>query len=86
MMVYVSLYTLSTGIATILQCVPLERAWNKSVPGWCVQPTAQWYSFAGLNISVEVIMFILPMPMIKKLRLPRQQKVGLFFIFALGLL
>lgn len=86
MIVYVSLYTISTGVATIFQCVPIARAWNKYIHGFCVQPTAQWYSFATLNISAEVIMFFLPMPMIKKLQLPRQQKIGLFIIFALGLL
>jgi hypothetical protein len=86
MIIYVSLYTVATGIATIFQCVPISRAWNKDVPGFCVQPTAQWYSFAALNILAELIMFFLPMPMIKRLQLPRQQKVGLFLIFALGLL
>lgn len=86
MIVYVSLYTLATGIATIFQCVPIARAWNKDLSGFCVQPTAQWYSFAVFNILAELIIFFLPMPLIRKLQLPRQQKIGLFVIFALGLL
>lgn len=86
LIVYVSLYTLATTVATILQCIPVRRAWDKSIPGTCVQPTAQWYSYAALNMLAEVIMFFLPMPMIKRLHLPRQQKVGLFLIFAVGFL
>ena len=85
-MAYVALYTFATGVATILQCIPVEKAWNKAIPGTCVQPTAQWYSFAGLNMIAELLMFFLPMPMIKKLQLPRQQKIGLFLIFLVGLL
>jgi hypothetical protein len=86
LMVYVSLYTVATTIATILQCIPIKRAWDKTIPGRCVQPTVQWYSYAALNMAAGVTMFFLPMPMIKRLRLPRQQKVGLFLIFAVGFL
>lgn len=86
LMVYVSLYTVATTVATILQCIPIKRAWDRTVPGTCVQPTAQWYSYAALNMAAEAIMFFLPMPMITRLHLPRQQKVGLFLIFAVGLL
>lgn len=86
LMIYVALYTFATGIATILQCMPVERAWNKAIPGTCVPFLTQWYSFAGLNMIAELTMFFLPMPMIKKLQLPRQQKIGLFMIFLVGLL
>uniref|UniRef100_A0A093VQP1 Rhodopsin domain-containing protein n=1 Tax=Talaromyces marneffei PM1 TaxID=1077442 RepID=A0A093VQP1_TALMA len=85
LMVYVSLYTVATTVATILQCIPIKRAWDRTVPGTCVQPTAQWYSYAALNMTAEVIMFFLPMPMLKRLHVPRQQKVDLFLIFAVGL-
>ena len=85
-MAYVLLYAFASIIATIFQCVPVERIWNKKVPGSCIDLTAFWYANAAANIIGDIAIFILPMPVIRSLNLPRREKFGLTMVFALGFL
>ena len=46
----------------------------------------QWFSNAALNILTDLIVFILPLPVIGKLNLAKGQKYSLLGIFCLGFL
>ena len=85
-MAYVLLYAFASIMATIFQCVPIERVWNKKVPGSCINLTAFWYANACANIIGDIGIFLLPMPVIRSLNLPRREKWGLTMVFALGFL
>ncbi|MCJ1481570.1 hypothetical protein MMC06_001729 [Schaereria dolodes] len=67
-----------------MECQPLARVWNKSIPGSCLDLTAFWYANAAASILTDLVILALPMPKIKALQLPIRQKVGLFMVFALG--
>ncbi|KAK2739487.1 hypothetical protein FQN55_009452 [Onygenales sp. PD_40] len=84
--VYIVLaYTVGSSVATIFQCTPIRRAWNRNVPGTCINLAISWYSNAAFSISSDLAILILPMPVIKSLRLPQRAKIGLMTIFALGI-
>lgn len=85
-MAYVLLYAFASVIATIVQCLPIERIWNKKITGSCIDLTAFWYANAAANIIGDIAIFILPMPVIRSLNLPRREKFGLTMVFALGFL
>jgi hypothetical protein len=85
-MVVVVLYGIATTFATTFQCTPVSRAWDKTIPGTCINITAFWYANAGYSIATDVIILILPMPVIWGLRLRKAQKIGLMGVFALGIL
>lgn len=79
-------YMTASVFVSIFQCAPLPRAWDKSIPGTCISITMNWYANAGFSIATDVIILLMPMPIIYSLRLQRNQKVGLMVVFALGIL
>ena len=85
-MAYVLLYAFASIVATIFQCHPIERVWDKKIPGSCINLTAFWYANACANIIGDIGIFILPMPVIRSLNLPGREKWGLTMVFALGFL
>ncbi len=78
--------TLYMVIGTFLVCVPVHVFWSTDPDQWCGTRTAVWLVNAGLQITGDFIIVILPMPLLVKLRIPLRQKICLVFIFALGLL
>jgi hypothetical protein len=43
-----------------------------------------WFTNAALNIGQDVIIILLPLPVIRSLRIPASQKKGLVTMLALG--
>ncbi|TKA58219.1 hypothetical protein B0A55_12205, partial [Friedmanniomyces simplex] len=81
--------TVATGsmafaLGTIFQCAPVHRAWDRKVPGHCENNEAFWYSHAAFNIFFDLVVFVMPIPLIRTLKLARGQKTGLISIFCLG--
>lgn len=70
-------------------CIPLEAFWNWSLafvtPVYC-QPSNLWWANAAIHITTDVVIVLLPMPVISTLRIPRRQKRAVFGVFALGFL
>lgn len=73
--------SLAFTIGTIFQCVPVQKAWNRAMPGNCTNNTGFWYSHAAFNTFMDIVVYILPIPMIRTLKLARGQKTGLISIF-----
>ncbi|KAM5454668.1 hypothetical protein MaudCBS49596_001965 [Microsporum audouinii] len=82
--IYIILYTIATFLVTIFQCDPIPKAWSRAIPGSCINLTAFWYANAALHTLTDVMILILPMPVIKGLKLPQRQKLALIVVFALG--
>ncbi|KAK4465106.1 putative integral membrane protein [Cladorrhinum samala] len=78
-------YMIATTAASIWQCTPVPRAWDKSISGTCISITANWYSNAAFSIVTDVIILALPMYPIFTSKLPKSQKLALMAVFALGL-
>ncbi|KAK0385137.1 hypothetical protein NLU13_7615 [Sarocladium strictum] len=69
----------------IFTCTPIAGFWDKSITdARCIDNQVQWFSNAGINILTDVIVFVLPLPVIGKLNLARGQKYSLLGIFCLG--
>ncbi|MCJ1471736.1 hypothetical protein MMC13_000376 [Lambiella insularis] len=80
----VVLWSISYGIATVIQCVPIAKAWNKNIKGGCVNNTIFWYTHAAINTFTDLIIYIMPIPQVLRLQLPFAQKAGLVLIFTTG--
>ena len=85
-MVIIGCWGLSQILVQIFVCNPIEGAWDKSVEAKCIPNFPQWYINAGGNIITDIVILILPLPVIGKLNLERPQKWILLFIFCLGFL
>jgi hypothetical protein len=75
---------IATSFATIFQCVPLEKSWNKKIDGKCIDSSMFWLANAVLNISTDVVVLALPIREIFKLHLKLQEKMLLCGVFLLG--
>ncbi|EEY21480.1 conserved hypothetical protein [Verticillium alfalfae VaMs.102] len=65
-------------------CVPLDSIWIiEKKPSFCHSFNVFWAN-AGLNMATDLLIFLLPLPVIFKLRLPRRQKYSLYFVFLLA--
>lgn len=84
MIAIIASYGIASTLAAIFQCSPIPRAWDKTIPGHCINITQNWYANAGFSIITDLIILLLPMPIIFSLHLPKSQKISLAFIFALG--
>ncbi|KAK3395766.1 hypothetical protein B0T20DRAFT_419789 [Sordaria brevicollis] len=80
----ISAYMIATFGASVWQCTPVPRAWDKSIPGTCVDITTNWYANAGFSISTDILILALPMYPIFMSHLRKTQKVAVVLMFALG--
>ena len=79
------LASMSWGVfGSIFLCEPVQKLWNFDVPGICLSVISYWLSFACLNALLDVVIWVLPMPIIRKLKLPPKQMKVLGIIFLLG--
>ncbi|KAK6595918.1 integral membrane protein [Botrytis cinerea] len=66
------------------QLFPIEKSWNKALPGSCIQIGNVWYSTSVMAIVTDLIIIVLPIYQIRRLQLPLSQKFGLILMFSLG--
>lgn len=82
----VGVWSFSQILLAIFQCAPIAKFWDRTIEGRCLNIHFVWYLTAGGNISTDILVFILPMPVLYKLQLPRGQKIFLLGVFCLGFL
>ncbi|KAI2464683.1 hypothetical protein F4781DRAFT_58118 [Annulohypoxylon bovei var. microspora] len=84
MLTCVVMYCIASVTATIFQCTPVTKAFDKSLKGTCINNGHFWYANAGFSIATDIIILILPMPLVYALQITRVQKAALIVVFALG--
>ena len=73
-------------IGTVLSvCQPLDAFWDFSKrPTAHCHPYSVYWSHAGINIVTDLLICALPLTVMHKLRVPRVQKIALYFVFVLA--
>jgi hypothetical protein len=66
-------------------CTPVSYFWNPSIGGHCLSRLGVWFANAALNIITDVVICLMPVPVLNRLSLPRKQKYALIAVFCLGL-
>ncbi|KAJ5909206.1 hypothetical protein N7495_001888 [Penicillium taxi] len=72
-------------LVLILDCQPVEKAWNTLIPGRCLPVAASFYGLAIFTIVFDVIIILLPIPLLLQLNIKPAQKAGVVCLFLLGL-
>ena len=80
------LWVTSEVLGTFLMCRPINYNWDLTVKGTCGSRTAGFVAAAALNTSTDLMVLILPMPIIWKLKLSTARKLSLMTLFSFGLL
>ncbi|POS72992.1 hypothetical protein DHEL01_v208616 [Diaporthe helianthi] len=82
--VVIMLWAFSQLLAVIFTCNPVQKFWLVDLEGQCMPNLPFWYINAAGNIATDLAILILPLPVLAKLKLRRQQKYILLSIFCLG--
>ncbi|KAI0966074.1 hypothetical protein F4678DRAFT_305674 [Xylaria arbuscula] len=69
------------------ECVPYEAIYDKTVPGRCLSHPKVLDVFANaFNLATDLVILVLPQGVIWKLRMSAMRRLGLSFVFAVGIL
>jgi hypothetical protein len=86
MIAFITAQWISFSIAAALQCTPVKKYWLPlEVEGHCVDINKFNRSFTPVNVAADVIILLLPMPSIWRLKVSTGRKLGITFVFGLGL-
>ncbi|KAI0890244.1 uncharacterized protein GGS22DRAFT_150402 [Annulohypoxylon maeteangense] len=83
-MIIIGCWSLSQIIVAIFICDPVDGFWKQSADSKCIPNYPQWYINAAGNITTDIVIFVLPLPILRHLHMPRAQRLVLIGIFSLG--
>lgn len=70
----------------VFLCRPIQAYWDVKIDGHCMDAEEHFWSTSIIGIVLDWAIWILPMPVVGSLRLPKRQKWGLWGLFGLGCL
>ncbi|KAF2744974.1 hypothetical protein M011DRAFT_460462 [Sporormia fimetaria CBS 119925] len=78
-------YNIALVFPLIFTCNPIMKNFDITITeGTCLDRTPLYMATAVLNIVTDVILLVLPIPMVLKLQMPKVQKAGVLCIFGVG--
>jgi len=83
---FVGCWALSQLLIAIFNCDPVAAYWDPTPGAICIGNHPFWEVNAAGNIVTDVLILTLPIPMLKRLNLPKRQRHILIGIFSLGVL
>ncbi|KAH7080465.1 hypothetical protein BKA63DRAFT_244406 [Paraphoma chrysanthemicola] len=84
--VFVTLYTVACLFLSLFQCRPIRSYWDLDVEQKCINMRATLVSVAALNSFSDFLVYLWPAKPLWSLHLPVKQRLGLIFLFSVGLL
>ncbi|KAK0744623.1 hypothetical protein B0T21DRAFT_325414 [Apiosordaria backusii] len=81
------IWAVANVLGTTLQCKPPSFFWDKAQTGECLHDPVHRMGVPNAIISSlgDVVIFVMPIPPLMKLRVPRRTKIGLVGVFSLGI-
>lgn len=76
-----------TNLVYVFQCRPIHYAWDSvegKIQGHCYNVVAFFIGTGSVNVLLNVIIFLLPVPLVWRLRTTLRQRIILFAIFTLA--
>ncbi|OAA53693.1 Pth11-like protein [Cordyceps fumosorosea ARSEF 2679] len=81
----VAAYSIVITCMMIFRCSPVRKSFDVRVQGgWCLDAGILYMATAVSNIVTDVMLFLLPTPMVLRLQMDRAQKMGAIAIFAIA--
>lgn len=77
-------YTFESIVVFSVTCQPFSYAWNQSTGGHCLDVAAFSEALLILNVLFDVIIFMLPQPVIWKLQMQFKKKLAVSLAFGFG--
>ncbi|KAL5341054.1 hypothetical protein BJX70DRAFT_396110 [Aspergillus crustosus] len=82
----IAAYSFAFVVALILACSPIRKAWDTELPGSCMPRTYIYLGTTIANTVSDIILILIPIPVVHQLHLPFIEKVVVMFMFGAGCL
>lgn len=83
---FVTMYTVACLFLSLFQCRPIRSYWDTDVEQKCIDMRATLVAIATLNSFSDFLVYLWPAKPLWSLHLPVKQRLGLIFLFSVGLL
>ncbi|EGZ76112.1 hypothetical protein NEUTE2DRAFT_153137 [Neurospora tetrasperma FGSC 2509] len=64
--------------------IPLNSYWDSTIQRQWTAPQSMWWSSTGLHMATDFLIFLLPLPVVWSVMLPKRQKIALSVVFGFG--
>ena len=78
------IYGAWTTLSNVFYCRPIESLWLETPGAKCFYFMPLMVANSIFNIVTDILVYLLPLPGLKRLMLPKSQKIGLLLVFTLG--
>ncbi|KAK1658243.1 hypothetical protein BDP55DRAFT_565498 [Colletotrichum godetiae] len=82
--VMVATYTIIIASLLLFHCQPIRTNWDPYAAGTCLNSAVLYMAIAVSNIVSDVVLFIIPIPMVLRLQMRPAVKVGAVLMFGIG--
>lgn len=79
-------WCVAQSFVALLACIPIQSAWDSSIPGRCVSMEAASVGSSVTDILTDFILLVLPVPMVWNLQISFRRKIGVVGVFIAGYL
>ena len=84
--IFIIAWVITITFLFIFICVPVQKVWDPTLPGHCINQVGTWIANAASTILSDLAILTLPIPAIWKLQLKKTDKIAVTFAFGLGFL
>lgn len=85
-MFFVFSYLFSNLLTLAFGCTPIDKFWKSTTLGHCIAETKAGVVYGSMNFISDLIIFVLPLPMVWQLQLSRESKLGVTLVFMGGVM
>ncbi|KAI0412036.1 hypothetical protein F5X98DRAFT_30740 [Xylaria grammica] len=79
-------FLVASVFALSFACIPYQRIWDFTIPGKCIKKSELEITSAAIHLVSDVVILVLPQKVIWSLHMSMRKKLGVSFIFSLGVL
>lgn len=85
---FITLTSATTILINLFGCIPVSGAWNRRPTdvSVCITTSGFYYYTSAINIATDLLLLVLPIPILAGLRVQRAAKLGLVVMFSMGFL
>ncbi|KAL4906218.1 hypothetical protein BDW74DRAFT_177237 [Aspergillus multicolor] len=77
-------WLMGTLFAVIFMCLPVSRVWHRNIPGHCRNPSAIWLGSGISSVFIDVLILVLPIPIVLGLQMKPCRKFLAMLVIILG--
>lgn len=79
-------YSIACGLVNVFSCTPVEGSWvlEHALTAKCINRPVFYFAQAALSILTDITTVVCPLPVLRTLRLPFKQKIGVAFVLTMG--